>query len=162
MQVDDRISLKTINTRYNSIAYESDVCRFGSSDAVQLVEMHQILEVLTAGADAFVGTALSRNPGHELAPPAAIADFMADEALYGRMAWITRFTGALAGTSQSRLGTQHYNFHGMVVPSRQIFVSMVINGSLSTGLVTEIYFREVILSRQEADLLNITWGKYRR
>lgn len=159
MRLDDRISIKTVNTRHISVAYQSEPCRFGSSDAVSLVSMKTTIEVMTASTAGFVGCALSRNPEHELDPPGAIDEFFLDESLYARTAWATSYSGTGVSVWSA---TKEIDLHGIIVPNRQIHIAMIINGSNATGLTSEIYFRNVELSRQETDLLNITWGKYRR
>lgn len=164
MQVDDRVSLKTVNERPQSISYGSTVVRFGTSDAVSLIAVHYHIEGIKRLSDAFIGLGLSRNPGHEAAPPAAIAPYQLDEAIYLRGQWIanTYSGGTEVWVEDSKVGTLIVPAYGIIVPSRQILVWCLINGDFATGIVAEIYYRETNLSRQESDLLNITWGKYRR
>lgn len=157
MLVDDRVSIKTINERIQSIGYEAVDCRFGASDGVALLGIHGIVENPTA--DSFIGTALSRNPGHLEAPPANIEAFFLDEALYGRMFWGTELS---ASEGSWTMGTRIIPMYEIVVPSRQIAVFCVINASRLVGIVMEIYYREVTLSKIERDVLNASWGKYRR
>lgn len=164
MQVDDRVSLKTVNIRPTAPSYDSEVCRFGASDCVKLLGIHYHLENMKTGADVFISAGLSRNPDHQLVPPAEIAAYQADESIYLRGQWIAGvaiFTSEGVGNISIH-GTQVIPAYGIIVPSRQIFVWCIINSNYATGLVAEIYFNEVKLSRAETDLMNITWGKYRR
>jgi len=162
MQVDDRISLKTWHWRQSVGYYDSQVVRFGASDAVSLKAVHYSIEGVP-DATGFWGMALSRNPGHLLAPPDEIAEWVTDEALYARGQWWDTTRGGTLHAFQAHIGTQVIPLYDIIVPSRQITVAMAIGGSGAYGMVAELYFREVKLSsREEADLLNITWGKYRR
>lgn len=165
MQVDDRVSLKTFHFRTGALGYYSQVCRFGASDAVSILSMKASIEGLTAG-QILEAICLSRNPNHLDFPPGSIdgvADWATDEALYGRIYFIGDQTGTSTGNYArvNMIATCEIDLHGIIVPSRQIACHIdLTSGSL--GIVTEVYFKEVKLSRQEADLLNITWGKYRR
>jgi len=114
---------------------------------------------MIGGAITFAGAALSKNPEHEDVPPAAIAPFFADEALYSRIAWLR--DAQVQGYSY-QWATIELNMHGIIIPNRQIYVYLQINPAVAQGIVSEFYFREVKLSRAETDLMNITWGKYRR
>lgn len=158
MQVDDRVAIKTVHFR-GSDQYRSQVVKFGSSDGVSLIAIHWAIEGMGSGGAEFMGCALSRNPEHELAPPDEIAEWVTDESLYGRGQWYT--VQATAAGFENFPGIQVVPMHDIVVPNRQICVNINISYG-SFGIVGEIYFKEVKLTRQEADLMNITWGKYRR
>lgn len=161
MQVDDRVSIKTVHWRQSAPVYDGQVCRFGASDAIMIEGVHYHIEGTFQPTATFNGIALSKNPGHELNPPNEIAEWWTDESLYLRYNWFTVNTSGaeraiFLGHSDSNDG------HHIVVPSRQIAVAIQIGGAASLGMLMEIYFREVRLSKEEVDLLNITWGKYRR
>lgn len=163
MQVDDRVSIKSINIRPNALTYQGFECRFGASDGVKLLSVKTTVEVITHNIS-FVGVALSRNPGHLLAPPAAIAPWFLDEALYARQAWGSDNIEA-SPTNFYEFHWDHLtetlDLHGVLVPSRQIYVICYIYPA-SCGINSDYYYQEVKLSRAETNLLNQTWGKYRR
>lgn len=157
MRVDDRVSLKTVHFRTGELGYYAQAVRFGASDAVALESIIYSIEGLPL-VNNLQALALSRNPDHLLNPPDEVAEWATDEALYAR--------GYFIQTVGDQTGMTVYNtfqifLHGIVVPSRQIMVHIDLTSSYF-GIVAEIYFREAKLSRAEADLLNITWGKYRR
>lgn len=160
MQVDDRVSYKTVQWREGGLNYVSQVCRFGASDAIMLDSIHVTIETLPSNETCFVGVALSRNPGHELNPPGEIAAYFADESLYARCAWINLPVGT--SFDSAMLATRIIPMHDLIVPSRQIATLTQIIAAMSIGIVMEIYYHEVKLSREEANLMNLTWGKYRR
>lgn len=161
MQVDDRVSLAFSEYRYSASAnpYHAEVIRFGASDAVALIAAHYHWEGTYSLATEFRGMALSRNPEHELNPPAEIAAWFEDRNLYARGQLIRDATRTNEGNML--IASLIVPLYGIIVPSRQIVIHMRIGGG-TYGQIGEFYYHEVKLSRQEANLMNITWGKYRR
>lgn len=160
MRIDERIAIKTINTRKTAPTYSSRVVRFGTSDAVSLVGVNTYIETFAAGTS-MVAVALSRNPEHELVPPADVATFAADEAIYAIQNW---FSSASGGSERLMTmgGSKYLPLNGIIVPSRQVYVMVLISGSNTMGIVSEYYYRNVTMSKEEAQWLNASWGKYRR
>jgi len=161
VEIDERVSLKTVFFTEQDIAQAGREVRFGASDGVAIEAIHYNFETISRGT-ALIFCALSHNPEHLLAPPATLDEWWESEALYGR--W-TVISNVIPGSTDGLVNLQATKVipqYRRIVPSRQVAVLYQILTSTLSRVQMEIYYHEVAMSRIEADLMNITYGKYRR
>lgn len=163
MNVSPVIQHKKVFARPTAPSYGAgEQVRFSASDGVKLLAVHWHLESIDSLSEDWIAVGLCADPTRRDIAYASNVDFEQDPDIYAQATWYHGANGTPTNTQGYIIVTQVIPCYGFLVPNVQSFVWAVINGSLSTGIMGEIWYQDVSMSRQEAEILNLEMGKYRR